>query len=184
MVTDSGANGERDHTKTLQAGRGLEEGFSENRMLRHEVDNLSSYSITRRWRERSERWKKWQDGLTNDTLDDAKNLNNLELPTCEYLSMEINGDSPLGQKLEEFYQYTVLFKGCIAGLNGEINSLENDTLENDTLETDRAARASKLERLRDEIKQLTKDRVDRDPLAATDQLVVLLNNQYIYIYLG
>jgi hypothetical protein len=136
MVTDSGANGERDHTKTLQAGRGLEEGFSENRMLRHEVDNLSSYSITRRWRERSERWKKWQDGLTNDTLDDAKNLNNLELPTCEYLSMEINGDSPLGQKLEEFYQYTVLFKGCIAGLNGEINLLENDTLENDTLEND------------------------------------------------
>jgi hypothetical protein len=79
--------------------------------------------------------------------------------------MKIKGESPLCQKLKEFYQYTEWHKR-------EINSLEKD----------RVALDSEVERFRDQIKQLTRDRDDADA-AAINQLPVHLNDDFAQLYL-
>jgi Protein kinase domain len=133
---DPAGNGDEEENDDDPADRG-ETGSEE----RHDDDAQVNFSITKRWRVRLERWKVWQDGLTEDTLN-ATNLNQLELPLWKDLFVDIEGQASLQlvQTLQTFRDFTGSFKDDIALLSNEIAGFTSDIalLEEEklTLETE------------------------------------------------
>jgi hypothetical protein len=91
-----------------------------------QIEGEFNYSITKRWKDRSDQWGRWQiDVLANGTLH-AENVHGLEPPSFKHLSLDINGISPMVQTLQTFREYTESFKVEIANLSSDIESLEEE----------------------------------------------------------
>jgi hypothetical protein len=171
MAATGGAKGKRDHNAMLDlsgtrgdedriAGKG-ETGDEEEIA---EPDNGEvNFSITERWRVRSERWGEWQAQCLADGKLDSTNLNNLELTCRKDLFVDIDGSDssplpPLVQTLQTFRSYTESFKVEIASLSSDIESREKLMV---TLASERADLEVELQSLRGESNPLTVDVNDR-----------------------
>jgi predicted nucleic acid-binding Zn-ribbon protein len=126
------------------------------------IEGEHNYSITNRWRKRSEKWRQWKDGKVFANNFD---LNSLQLLTGQELFMTIDESSPLGIELVAFAATMQDCKRNVQDSKGEIQTFMGDiqTFEQDiaqfsreikSLETQKINLATQVETLNEQMSSM------------------------------